>query len=304
MSTSFANQPVAVNSFLPTQSALTNGKTLVSDGSTVSWTSGAGMIGNNLGQTTQPAMANLVLPPQSGNNGLFLTTNGSNASWATIPTTVTSTFTAPAFRSTQGIPNSADSSTVGYAFGLDGDTGLFSPIVGGGSPNGVVSLYTNNIEALRATQLNINIPLTVASTSQTTGALTIAGGLGVSGAIHASTASVITNNTQVATTAFVNTRIAAIPAGTDGIGIGQTWQSVVRVSGTTYTSPTRTIVLSLCAPSTTLAGTINITVGGVVIVNTGDYAQTFQFSVIVPPNTTYSYTVTGARYVTNVVELR
>ena len=53
------------------------------------------------------------------------------------------------FRANQGAPDAADSSTVGYAFGQDGDTGIFSP--GSGSANGVLSFYSNNAERMRLT---------------------------------------------------------------------------------------------------------------------------------------------------------
>lgn len=54
---------------------------------------------------------------------------------------------ATGYRANQGAPNSADSSTNGYSFGLDGDTGLFSP--GTGGANGVVAIYNNNVETMR-----------------------------------------------------------------------------------------------------------------------------------------------------------
>jgi hypothetical protein len=82
MSTSFQNKPVAVDSTMPAQSALTNGKTLISNGVTVSWNTILGLIGTNAGQTPQAATANAVLPPQGSNAGKFLTSDGSNVSWA------------------------------------------------------------------------------------------------------------------------------------------------------------------------------------------------------------------------------
>ncbi len=51
------------------------------------------------------------------------------------------------FRANQGAPDAADSSTVGYAFGQDGDTGIFSP--GSGTANGIISFYNNNAETMR-----------------------------------------------------------------------------------------------------------------------------------------------------------
>lgn len=69
------------------------------------------------------------------------------------------------FRAAAGIPNSVDSSTVGFAFGTDGDTGLFSPIVTAGSANGVVSIFANNVEVERWTQNNVTLykPLTLSA---------------------------------------------------------------------------------------------------------------------------------------------
>lgn len=57
--------------------------------------------------------------------------------------------TATGFRANQGVPDAADSSTNGYAFGTDGDTGMFSP--GSGAANGVLAFYGNNAELMRIT---------------------------------------------------------------------------------------------------------------------------------------------------------
>lgn len=63
---------------------------------------------------------------------------------------------AVGFHANQGTPNNNDSSTNGYAFGADGDTGMFSP--GSGNGNGVVAFYSNNIEAMRIDAgLNVGI---------------------------------------------------------------------------------------------------------------------------------------------------
>jgi hypothetical protein len=68
------------------------------------------------------------------------------------------TITGTNFRASQGAPNSADSSTVGYAFGTDGDTGLFSPIVGsGGGANGLLCLYSNGAERIRIDSTGVGI---------------------------------------------------------------------------------------------------------------------------------------------------
>jgi len=76
---------------------------------------------------------------------------------------------ATGFRSYQGVPSNADSSINGYAFGSDGDTGVFSPIIGaGGASNGIVSLFTNNVEKLRAD----NSAVTVYGNFSVTGSIT------------------------------------------------------------------------------------------------------------------------------------
>ncbi len=56
---------------------------------------------------------------------------------------LTGNATGQAFRAAPGAPNLGSSSTVGFAFGADGATGLFSTV------NGMVSLYANNVELLR-----------------------------------------------------------------------------------------------------------------------------------------------------------
>lgn len=55
------------------------------------------------------------------------------------------------FRAIQGVPNGTDASTNGYAFGADGDTGMFSPVPTGGTANaanGALSFFCNNSEKL------------------------------------------------------------------------------------------------------------------------------------------------------------
>ena len=54
-----------------------------------------------------------------------------------------------AFRAAQGIPNAADTSTVGFAFGADGDTGMFSVGTGGGAAGGPIAFYLNGAERMR-----------------------------------------------------------------------------------------------------------------------------------------------------------
>jgi len=68
-----------------------------------------------------------------------------------------------AFRAAMGVPNSTDNSTVGFAFGTDGDTGLFAPSVSGNSANGVAAIFTNNQENVRwnGTTAQYSVPVTL-----------------------------------------------------------------------------------------------------------------------------------------------
>lgn len=76
---------------------------------------------------------------------------------------VTGAVTASGFRANQGIPSNADSSTNGYAFGADGDTGLFAP--GSGATAGIAAIYSNNAEVARfASNLGISTGLNLAFT--------------------------------------------------------------------------------------------------------------------------------------------
>lgn len=84
MSTAYqANVPiVAIDGELPAQTSITNGKALISNGSTAAWQAITAMIGTNPGQVTPTAFATAVLPTQTGNSGKVLTTNGTTASWS------------------------------------------------------------------------------------------------------------------------------------------------------------------------------------------------------------------------------
>lgn len=62
--------------------------------------------------------------------------------------TLTGNLSGTAFRAAQGVPT-GDGSVNGFAFGGDGDTGLFS--VGSGAIGTSVSLYLNNVERLQLT---------------------------------------------------------------------------------------------------------------------------------------------------------
>jgi len=96
-----------------------------------------------------------------------ITSGGTFAIGTTTPATGASLDVNGSIRAKQGIPNSADLSTTGYSFGGDGDTGMFSPVVGGGASNGVLAFYCNNAERLRMTASNASLVSTVDSTAPT-----------------------------------------------------------------------------------------------------------------------------------------
>ena len=92
------------------------------------------------------------------------------------------------------------------------------------------------------------------------------------------------------------------------MGLGQTWQNVTasRVAGVTYTNTTgKPIMLCVIANFTTAGGNFSITVSENPIVEStinGDGAAKSTNTVIVPNNSTYSYTATYS--VSAVFELR
>ena len=125
-----------INTITPRSIAIASGST------GLSIADGNGVLGNptlTLSSTSSAVNNSLVARDASGNFAA-------------------NSITGTNFRASQGVPSSADSSTVGYAFGADGDTGLFSPIVGsGGAANGVLGLYTNNTERIRIDSTGVGI---------------------------------------------------------------------------------------------------------------------------------------------------
>ena len=100
-------------------------------------------------------------------------------------------YSTGAYRAVQGVPSSADSSTNGYAFGADGDTGLFSPIIGaGGAANAALALYCNNTVALSTTHANtyFNTNVGIGTTVNPAEKLTVNGNIGALGDVRISSA--------------------------------------------------------------------------------------------------------------------
>lgn len=100
------------------------------------------------------------------------------------------------------------------------------------------------------------------------------------------------NSTKIATTAHVYNM---------SLGWGQTWQDVTssRASGTTYTNSTgKPIMVNVSIPSSGSAGTVTLTVGGVVvgISNNANTSAQGTISAIVPNGTSYYATITAGSF--------
>jgi len=138
----------ALNALLPTQTGNAS-KYLQTDGTNSSWdaislstadiTGTLGIANGGTGQITANAAFNALAPTQTGQSGKYLTTDGSNTSWATNPLgTVTSVAaTVPSFLSISGSPITTSGT---LAFGLSG-TAL--PTTSGGT--GLTSFTANGV---------------------------------------------------------------------------------------------------------------------------------------------------------------
>ena len=99
------------------------------------------------------------------------------------------------------------------------------------------------------------------------------------------------------------------PSGVDqtdaGVGYGQTWQSVTRTSGTTYTNTTGKPIFVALDVSITTTSTLTVVVGGVTIysVSQTTAVTAFTASFIVPNGVSYTITATNVGSF-NVSELR
>ena len=145
-----ATANAALNALLPTQTGNT-GEYLTTDGSNTSWaavpvgttfsagttgftpnsaTSGAVTLAGTLnianggtGQTTANAALNALLPSQASNNGKYLTTDGSNTSWATVTGGVT-TFSGGTTGLTPAVATSGAVTLGGTLAVANGGTGV------------------------------------------------------------------------------------------------------------------------------------------------------------------------------------
>jgi hypothetical protein len=150
--TSFLTAPTIANTFLEWDgaafvwSALPANVSSFSAGTTgltpSTPTTGAVVLGGTLaiasggtGQTTANAALNALLPSQTGNNGKYLTTDGSNSSWATV---VQTTFSAGTTGLTPNTPTSGTVTLAGTLAVANGGTGVTTS-----TGSGAVVLGTN-----------------------------------------------------------------------------------------------------------------------------------------------------------------
>lgn len=193
MSTAFTQvTAVPLDGALPAQNTTTAGKALISNGTTAGWNTVLSMIGNGSGQTSGAAVANAVLPSQTGNGGKYLTTDGTGTlSWASQSAAV---------------------------------AGVSSVTINGVPYTGDVTI-TNVPSATVAASLSSTLPLSLGGTGATSaaGALTA---LGAAAANHthnyaplaspvftgnptAPTPAPGDNDTSIATTAFVQSTVSS-----------------------------------------------------------------------------------------------
>jgi hypothetical protein len=119
------------------------------------------------GATTAPNAINALLPTQTGNNGKYLTTNGSAASWAavttgtvtnvtgTAPISVTSGTTTPAIAISAATTSAAGSMSAADKAKLDGSTHYLGEHYGGGI---VFYVYDGGRHGLIAWHVDIIAP--------------------------------------------------------------------------------------------------------------------------------------------------
>jgi hypothetical protein len=88
---------------------------------------------------------------------------------------------------------------------------------------------------------------------------------------------------------------SAAPAD-NSIGVGQTWQSVSRSIGTTYTNSTGRPIQVSVSTSTNQFGTIRFSINGTIVssIAGGDFGNHQAWNFIIPPGATYLVTTTGS----------
>jgi hypothetical protein len=189
---------LALNALLPDQAGSTQYMLLTDGSGTVSW--GA-----------QPVAG---LPSQTSNSGKLLTTDGTNASWSNAVTVSGSNATVGGALGVTGQANFAGGTT--YKWDTSGDVHARQIFTGAGGTDGVKLSQGSGVGIIAAigsgglsfrddanTQLMnladstgiVTIPGTTASTSTSSGALVVSGGVGVAKELYVGSATESTSNT-------------------------------------------------------------------------------------------------------------
>jgi hypothetical protein len=148
-----------------------------------------------------------------------------------------------------------------------------------------------------------------AISTDTSGTLNIVTGSG-SGAnaitIDASQNVAMTASQTIAGNLTVTGTITGTGGVSGGLGTGQTWQSVTRTSGTTYTNSTGKPIVVFVLFTTGNGGSGKVSVSGVELGTITGFtnASAQSYCVIVPPSATYIITDTVSPATHTVTELR
>lgn len=101
-----------------------------------------------------------------------------------------------------------------------------------------------------------------------------------------------------------STGTVALTSELQQIGVGQTWQAVTRVLGTTYTNSTGKPIMIAVNITQVSVGTATLTIGGVQVFSfsPANIGESAVYSAIIPNGATY--VLGGTATITSVAELR
>lgn len=251
------------------------------------------------GQTTANAALNAFLPSQTSNSGKYLTTDGTNTSWGTIGSIVSSfsggttgltpsspTTGAVTLAGTLAVANggtgATTASTARTNLGLDIGTDIPSLTGTGASGTWGISISGNAATATSAT--SATSATTATSATNATNATNVVSGGTIASNVTATTQPNGTANTTVATTQF-----AAGIATQYAIGVNQIWRNVTtsRANNTTYTNSQGRPIMAMVTCSTGNSSASFYIDGSIVSTQGGDLNCTFTFFVIIPNGATY-----------------
>jgi len=278
------------------------------------------------GQTTANAAFNALAPSQTSNSGKYLTTNGTNTSWASVSASSPQIQPISASVATNALTISASALSLDFRSTTLG-SGTVTTV--SGTPSNLVVPSTATLGTVSTIQSRlVVIALNNAGTIELA-VVNISGGnnldettLLTTTAISASSTSASTVYSTTARTSVAFRVIGYIEstqtvAGTwltapstiqgyggqalasmSSLGYGQTWQTVTRTSGTTYYNTTgKPITLTSWSNG---ADAVTLAINGLTITRATSSSTNNPFTLIIPPGATYSLTGTYQA----VVELR